>query len=246
MPKQEQPGVATVTPGCLYFVNIWLVKTAIDCCYSLYSSLALFWEDHLCQKSINCTQQYSYYIFMKHTILLLSIIVLSGTLPSCAQKSAKDKKTATKTASTVDNTTLHWNTDVMKAMAISNTQHKPIFAFFTGSDWCGWCHKLERAVFEKPEFIKWANEKVVLLELDFPRNKTLSPELQQQNAGLQQAFQVQGYPTIWFFYLSKNDSTKKMDISPLGSLGYPGDAEVGNEQVKFIHDADMIIAKGKQ
>ncbi len=183
---------------------------------------------------------------MKHTILLLSLLVISGTLPSCAQKPAKNKKAATTTSPTEDKTVLHWNTDVMKAMALSNAQHKPIFAFFTGSDWCGWCHKLEHAVFEKPEFIKWANEKVVLLELDFPRTKTLSPELQQQNASLQQAFQVQGYPTIWFFYLAKNDSTKKMDISPLGSLGYPANAEPGKEQAKFIEDADMIIAKGKQ
>src|SRR5687767_88286 len=89
---------------------------------------------------------------------------------------------------------LTWHTDVMKANEISKSSGKPIFAFFTGSDWCGWCHKLQRDVFAKQSFIDWAKKNVVLLELDFPRKKQLPQELAQQNGSLQQALQVQGYP----------------------------------------------------
>ena len=136
---------------------------------------------------------------------------------------------------------LVWLTDVTKAQEVSNKTKKPIFAFFTGSDWCGWCHKLQRDVFAKPEFVSWAKKNVVLLELDFPRRKQLPQELAQQNMGLQQAFQVQGYPTIWMFYLTKDTTGNKFNISPLGSLGYPAGSEPGKEQVKFINEANNIL-----
>jgi len=139
---------------------------------------------------------------------------------------------------------LNWYTDVNKAQEASRKLKKPIFAFFTGSDWCGWCHKLEREVFAKPEFVSWAEKNVVLLELDFPRRKQLPKELMEQNMSLQQAFQVQGYPTIWIFDLEK-DTEKKFRISPLGSLGYPAGAEPGKEEVKFLSNANSILAKKK-
>lgn len=140
---------------------------------------------------------------------------------------------------------LVWHTDVMKANEISKSTNKPIFAFFTGSDWCGWCKKLQADVFSKAEFIEWAEKNVVLLELDFPRRKTLSPELQQQNNSLQQTFQVRGYPTIWIFNLNKSADGQKYDIDSFGSLGYPQNAESGKEQVKFLEDAKSIFENKK-
>src|SRR5580765_4855739 len=92
------------------------------------------------------------------------------------------------------NNALQWHSSMAEAYDLSKSSGKPIFAFFTGSDWCGWCHKLQHDVFSKPSFITWANESVVLLELDFPRRKQLSPELAQQNNELQQAFRVGSFP----------------------------------------------------
>lgn len=139
---------------------------------------------------------------------------------------------------------LVWYSDFAKAQKASSESKKPIFAFFTGSDWCGWCHKLQRDVFAKEAFIEWARKHVVLLELDFPRNKQLPAEIQQQNISLQQQFQVQGYPTIWLFYASP-DQGKRVTLNPLGSLGYPSGAVRGKEEVKFLADANDILAKGK-
>lgn len=136
---------------------------------------------------------------------------------------------------------LVWYTDVNKAQELSKKSKKPIFGFFTGSDWCGWCRKLQNDVFAKPEFKSWAKKNVILLELDFPRRKQLPAELAQQNAGLQQAFGVQGYPTIWLFYLAKDTKENKFNITALGSLGYPQGAEPGKEQVQFLQDANNIL-----
>jgi hypothetical protein len=38
----------------------------------------------------------------------------------------------------------------------------------------------KREVFAKDAFVKWANEKVILLELDFPRKKQLPADLAKQ------------------------------------------------------------------
>lgn len=130
-----------------------------------------------------------------------------------------------------------WLVLVDEAYAESKKTGKPIMANFTGSDWCGWCKKLSAAVFQKDEFKNWAEENVVLLELDFPRRTKLPQELQQQNAGLQQAFKVRGFPTIWVFDLDKDADTGKYAIKALGKTGYTPTVE------QFTTGVDQMIAK---
>ena len=110
-----------------------------------------------------------------------------------------------------------WNTNMNKAIEISQNTEKPLMLFFTGSDWCGWCIKLQKAVFSKPDFVKWATKNVVLVELDFPRRTKISEELIAQNRNLQQMFGVRGYPTIWFVTPELTDG--KVNFKKLGSQG---------------------------
>ncbi len=114
---------------------------------------------------------------------------------------------------------LVWLTDFNEAAKISQKTKKPILANFTGSDWCGWCKVLKREVFDKPEFKKWSDKNVVLLEIDFPRRTKLSEKLKKQNYALQKAFGVRGYPTVWAFNVGKGKDSKK-DLEPLGKTGY--------------------------
>ena len=137
---------------------------------------------------------------------------------------------------------LSWYTDLDEAHQISEESGKPIFGFFTGSDWCGWCHKLERDVFQKDAFVKWAADEVVLLELDFPRKTILPADLAKQNRELQQAFKVTGYPTIWIFFADKDPETEHFSLTALGKLGYPTGAVKGKEEVKFLDTANKILA----
>lgn len=144
-------------------------------------------------------------------------------------------------AQTPASSELKWYTRMEEAQKASQSTGKPIFAMFTGSDWCGWCHKLQRDVFAKKEFIDWAKKNVILLELDFPRNKKLPEDIQKQNSELQQVFHVQGYPTVWMFYLNDDPATKKKNIDALGSQGYPQNAESGKEEVAFLKQANEIL-----
>lgn len=115
--------------------------------------------------------------------------------------------------------TLNWHTDLNKAVNISLSEKKPIMLFFTGSDWCGWCMRLKKEVFNFPEFETWTKENVVLVELDFPRRKAIDPKILNQNRELARIFGVSGYPTVWFVNPQKLDSNK-LNFLKLGKLGY--------------------------
>ncbi|MQP24562.1 thioredoxin fold domain-containing protein [Flavobacterium sp. LMO8] len=132
---------------------------------------------------------------------------------------------------------LTWHTDMSKATDISIKENKPMFLFFTGSDWCGWCIRLQKEVFKTPEFIKWAKENVVLVELDFPRKNNQTEEVKLQNAQLQQQLQVRGYPTVWFVSATKT-AEAKINLNALGSTGY-----VAGGPQAWLSGANQIIQK---
>ena len=134
---------------------------------------------------------------MKH---LLTVVLIAFSLNGFAQQNELD-----------------WHTDVNKAINISVQTGKPLFFFFTGSDWCGWCIKLQKAVFNKPEFATWANKNVVLVELDFPKRTPIAENLRKQNRELAQIFGVRGYPTVWFVTPQKEN--EKINFKKLGSQG---------------------------
>jgi len=89
-----------------------------------------------------------------------------------------------------------WLTNHKESLEIAAKENRPILVDFTGSDWCGWCVKLQKDIFSKPEWQSFAKENVVLLELDFPNSKPQSAELKAQNAELQKKFGVNGFPTL--------------------------------------------------
>ncbi|MGZ4982896.1 MAG: thioredoxin family protein, partial [Chthoniobacterales bacterium] len=45
-----------------------------------------------------------------------------------------------------------WLTDLKQAQEEAKTNNKLLLLNFTGSDWCGWCIKLDREVFSQPAF----------------------------------------------------------------------------------------------
>jgi len=107
-----------------------------------------------------------------------------------------------------------WLTDYKQAQEEAKTTKKLLLVDFTGSDWCGWCIKIDREIFSKPEFREYAEKNLVLLEIDFPRGKELPAPLRIQNQELAQEHGVQGFPTIIVL-----DSEGKK----IGELGYaPG------------------------
>ena len=114
---------------------------------------------------------------------------------------------------------LNWYDDVSKAIPVSIQENKPLLLFFTGSDWCGWCKRLVKEVFDQKEFKDWAKDKIIPVELDFPRRTKLDENLVAQNRQLQRLFAVQGYPTIWIVRPQYQEENK-VNFEKLGKTGY--------------------------
>lgn len=90
-----------------------------------------------------------------------------------------------------------WMHDFEAAKAKAVKEGKPIFINFTGTDWCGWCIKLEKEVFSQKAFQDYAKGNLVLVEVDFPRKKEQAAELKEQNKKLDKEYGVEGYPTLY-------------------------------------------------
>jgi len=91
---------------------------------------------------------------------------------------------------------LPWLTNLPQALAQAKQENKNVLVDFTGSDWCGWCMKLEKETFSKPEFLDFAQSHLVLMRIDFPRRQPLPADVQQVNNDLAKKYNVHGYPTV--------------------------------------------------
>lgn len=90
----------------------------------------------------------------------------------------------------------NWGTDFKQAQNIAAKQGKVMLLDFTGSDWCGWCIQLKKEVFSQQAFIEYAQEHLVLMQVDFPRKKAQSQKVKEQNRALAEKYGIRGYPTI--------------------------------------------------
>jgi len=111
-----------------------------------------------------------------------------------------------------------WMTDFEKAKAVAKEKNLPILIDFSGSDWCGWCIKLDKEVFSQQAFKDYAKDNLVMMSADFPNDKSkLSAEVQAQNDKLAKEFGIRGFPTVYLL---------NADGKPFAKTGYePGGPE---------------------
>ena len=129
---------------------------------------------------------------MKHLLALLATVLIFTAVSTHAAEAV-------------------WLTDYEVALKKAAVEKKPLLLDFTGSDWCGWCIKLDKEVFSQPEFTAYAAKNLVLVKVDFPRKKSQPEAEKKQNAKLGQKYKIEGYPTI----VVLNSAGNK-----IGELGY--------------------------
>jgi len=91
---------------------------------------------------------------------------------------------------------LSWGFNLPTALNQAQSENKLVLLDFTGSDWCGWCIKFDRDVLSTPRFAAYAQNKLVLVVVDFPRQKPQSDRHKQANKQLKDRFRVDGFPTF--------------------------------------------------
>ncbi len=89
-----------------------------------------------------------------------------------------------------------WTEDYAAAVTQAKKEHKMILLDFTGSDWCIWCQRTDKEVFETPKFKEFADKNLVLVTLDYPKSRPMPDAVKAQNAKLQDKFGIEGFPTL--------------------------------------------------
>ncbi len=83
-----------------------------------------------------------------------------------------------------------------QAMKLAQSSGKYPVLFFTGSNWCIWCLRMEEEILSCPMFIDYAEKNFLMVKVDFPMGVDLSPEQSKENDELKLKYEVTGYPTL--------------------------------------------------
>ena len=119
-----------------------------------------------------------------------------------------------------------WLTDLDEGIKVAKAEKKAILVDFTGSDWCGWCIRLKKEVFDQKEFAAVTKD-FVLVELDYPQKKKQSAAEKAKNKAWAEKFAIEGFPTILLM-----DSNGE----PFAQTGY----QAGGPVKYLAHLADLL------
>ena len=170
---------------------------------------------------------------MPHRFLAIVALCLSAVFSGC-DKSKSKKAEAAVPKTEVASERVSWLTDLDEGIKVAKAEKKAILVDFTGSDWCGWCIRLKKEVFDQKEFAA-ATKDFVLVELDYPQKKQQSAEVKAKNKVWAEKFSIEGFPTIMLL-----DSNGE----PFAQTGY----EAGGPVKYLAHLADLMksnTAEGK-
>jgi thioredoxin-related protein len=131
-----------------------------------------------------------------------------------------------------------WEDNFDKAAERAKTEGRYMLVDFSGSDWCGWCVKLDEEVFSKKSFKDFAKDNLVLALVDFPRHNRLSKNDKERNEALAKKHGVRGFPTV-------------LIMSPegevIGKTGYkPGGPETYVKHVQDFIEAHRAKSGGEK
>ena len=134
-----------------------------------------------------------------------------------------------------------WTMDFDAARTLAAEQGLPILLNFTGSDWCGWCRLMERQVFSQDAWRQYAQKNLVLVWIDFPKDKSLVPEaFVERNAELMRQFEVGGFPT---YYLLDSDGTTRLGQTGAERDATPQSFIAALENIRLTSDKSIAALK---
>ncbi len=91
-----------------------------------------------------------------------------------------------------------WMPSVQHARDIALRDERFVMLYFTGSDWCGWCKRLDKEVLDTEIFLGLMRDYLAPVKIDFPKKRVVSEAEYRANLLLAESYKVQGYPTLVF------------------------------------------------
>jgi thioredoxin-related protein len=86
-----------------------------------------------------------------------------------------------------------WFNSYSNAIKTAQRKNLPILADVSGKNWCIWCKRLDKEVFNTHKFKEFAKKNLVLLLIDVPNPRSPSKEAKL----FMKKFPVRGYPTVY-------------------------------------------------
>ena len=109
----------------------------------------------------------------------------------------------------------NWSTNYTATLSKAAKTNKKVLVLFTGSDWCGFCIRLEKNVLSNKDFDKAIKDKYLLVKLDLTR-KSQNP-IEQEINHLMRIYNVEGFPTT-IILDSKGKEIKRIVGAPRNYL----------------------------
>jgi len=123
-----------------------------------------------------------------------------------------------------------WTMDYDAALALAKKESKPILVAFTKSDRCSWCKLMDENVFAKKAWKDYAAKNLVLVTIDYPKDKSIVPtKFVQRNKDLAKEMNIHGVPH--YILLDADGKTR------LGKLG----GGKGKTPKSFIKEVNSSI-----
>lgn len=99
-----------------------------------------------------------------------------------------------------------WEKEYNEAKSIAKKKNLPLLLFFSGSDWCPWCKKMKKDIFENPGFIEEVGDSFVFCVIDFSLTK--KDEKDALKDSLVKEYGVEGFPMVVLVDVNKGMISK--------------------------------------
>jgi thioredoxin-related protein len=88
------------------------------------------------------------------------------------------------------------DTDYPTAVERAKQSNRPLLLAFLGTDWSMSSLKLDREVFDDPEFADNSKYDFLLCKLHFYQTQERSPDIDKQNQDLAEKYRIEQFPTV--------------------------------------------------
>ncbi len=133
---------------------------------------------------------------MKTLLTLIALTIITGTGCNQNQDSFRVNSGSGEAPAPDPRAEAMWGHNIIIAQSRAKENGKLVLLDFTGSDWCPPCMALHDFVLTQAEFLNYAEKNLELVELDFPKNKSIDAKLAESNARLAEKYNIDGFPTI--------------------------------------------------
>lgn len=95
-----------------------------------------------------------------------------------------------------ESTFVKWTPTYFDALQAAKRDHRALFLYFSGSNWCSYCQKFDEQVLSDPKFLTLVDSRFSFYKADFPQGRVDNLSQHEENQNLLRRFQVDGFPTV--------------------------------------------------